>query len=134
MFNCLSHSVSASHADSSEPFDGATSIARATSAYLAFEPDHEKRVTVGNRTEFDKPCGRPKSKPSGRLMPCTRQTLEFVNARPPCSAASDIASRALVLPGSAHAVRRFAWIFVMQESATVSVNGFAFRETNASIP
>src|SRR5437867_2666980 len=129
-----SQSDRASHADSLEALTEAIPMARATSAYRTFEPGHEKRVTVGSNTELDNPCGRRKSSPSGRLIPCTRHTLEFVNASPPCSAATDIASRASAFPGSAHAVRRLAWIFVMHERATGSVSGFALRETYASIP
>src|SRR5439155_13357861 len=109
-------------------------MARATSAYRTFEPGHEKRVTVGSNTELDSPCGRRKSNPSGRLIPCTRHTLEFVNASPPWRAATDIASRARASSGSAHAVRRLAWLLVIHEMAAGSVSGFALRETYASIP
>src|SRR5207247_11096855 len=80
-------------ADSAESLAEAISMALATSPYRDFDPGQENRVTVGSSTEFDNPCGSRNTKPSGRLIPCTRHTLEFVNASPPCSAATDIASR-----------------------------------------
>src|SRR5436309_15153281 len=99
-------------------------MALATSPYRDFDPGQENRVTVGSSTEFDNACGSRNTKPSGRLIPCTRHTLEFVNASPPCSAATDIASRAGASPGPVHAMRRLPCIVLIHERATGSVTGF----------
>ena len=83
---------------------------------------------------FDSPCATWKCAPIGRLIPCTSATLELENAIPAWVDASIIASRGpAVLAVRVGACRRLADGARSRQSASPSVNGFAFLLTYASM-